>query len=837
MLKRLALVSVMGLLPLYSFSQGLFDDGSTAAQTPAWQQFKLPKKTLGVNFKNASQASVLAFYSKASGVTMVPNPALTAGLTINSGKSLSLPDAFNLLNVTLGQLGYQLQKQGTLLVVTTKQQGGGGGIFDPSKLGDLFNNNRNQTVLKHYPIQYASASAVAKTLNDVFSTDTTNSTNNNPFAQFGRGGGRFNFAQNFGAAAAAGAGANNKGPVVHASADDYSNTVIVNAPQAVQDQIEDLLKSLDKQAQEPYESKVYPLKYASSDDLAPIVQNVLTAQAPTGRGATGQNVDFGSRIAQAARFGSTQASFGTVVSEPKTNQLVVTGTTENQKLVADVIGNLDKPIKFENSAQVIPLSNARADNVAYVINQAFQSKVANTSSSTISNYGNTGNTGTQNINRFQNTGSTAGKLSTPAGLNLTPDPTQGSALNTPTTNAASAVSASTNGSSAAPPPGADPVELAAEQAMVGQALGDPNIDPMALQTNIAVQGGFFNQLNRGGNNNSAAQQSAPIPVRGPNGDMINVHNLTGNVTLIPDINSNSVIVVTNPENMELVKSILDQLDRVPPQVMIQTIIVEATLGKADKFGVEWNYFGGKFGTFGANFGVQAGTTSTTATTPPGFTESITNGNLTAFLQAISQDTKFRVLETPRIFAANNQQAEVNISQSVPYVISSQVDVNGNYNYSYGFENVGVVLDVQPQITANGMVNMAVVQTANELQGYTSFNAPIVNQRIANTDVTVKDGETIVLGGIIGDSKTATINKVPLLGDIPIIGNLFRSTSKSDTRTELLIFLTPHIVLSPEDAAKLRQNTENQLVPTTKKDVETEIKQDKMTPSTPTTGGH
>jgi len=842
MLKRLALVSVMGLLPLCSyaqnpFAQNPFDDGSSAATAPAWSSFKLPKKTVSLNFKNASQGSVLAFFSKASGITMVPNTALTTGLSLFSPKALSMSEAFNLLNVTLQQLGYQLQKQGTLLVVTAKPQGGG--IDFRSLMGTMgTGGDQNRSVIQTYPIQFASASAVAKTINDVFSTDTSSAANNNPFAAFaGRGRGGFQQQLQIGGTPGAAAGGR-QGPQVHASSDDYSNNVIVNAPQSIQDQIADLLKKIDKSAQEPYKSVVYQLKYASSDDLAPIVQNVLTANAPTGKGATGQTADFGSRIAQAARFGSTQASFGTVVSEPRTNQLVVTGTPENQKLVADVVTSLDKPIKFDNSAVVIPLSNARADNVAYVINQAFQSKVANTTSSQLSNYGNTGNTGNQNISRFQNTGSSAGKLGSPTGLNLTPDPTQGSALNTPTTaNAASAIQASTAASGAAPPPGADPAELAAEQVMVQQALGDPNIDPLALQTNIAVQGGFLNQLNRGNGGASSAQQNAPMQVRDANGNMVNVHNLTGNVTLIPDINSNSVIVVTNPENMDIVKSILDQLDRVPPQVMIQTIIVEATLDKNDKFGVEWSYLGGKFGTIGANFGLQSGLTSTANTTPPGLTDTITNGKLTAFIQAIAQDTKFRVLETPRIFAANNQQAEINVSQSVPYIISSQIDVNGNFNNTFGFENVGVVLDVQPQITANGMVNLAVVQTANELQGFTSFNAPIVNQRIANTDVSVRDGETIVLGGIMGDTKTSTVNKIPLLGDIPIIGNLFRSTVKGDTRTELLIFMTPHIVLSPDDAAKLRQKTENELLPGTRKDVDDTIKQEKVVPSTPTTGGH
>ena len=106
--------------------------------------------------------------------------------------------------------------------------------------------------------------------------------------------------------------------------------------------------------------------------------------------------------------------------------------------------------------------------------------------------------------------------------------------------------------------------------------------------------------------------------------------------------------------------------------------------------------------------------------------------------------------------------------------------------------------------------MDVSQTANDLQGFTTFNAPIVNQREANTSVSVLDGETIVLGGIIRNTVTATSNKVPILGDIPIIGNLFKSTTKTNAKTELLVLLTPRIVRDDEEARKLRIEQENRL---------------------------
>ena len=99
--------------------------------------------------------------------------------------------------------------------------------------------------------------------------------------------------------------------------------------------------------------------------------------------------------------------------------------------------------------------------------------------------------------------------------------------------------------------------------------------------------------------------------------------------------------------------------------------------------------------------------------------------------------------------------------------------------------------------------MDISQTANDLQGYTSFNAPIVNKREASTIVNVKSGETIILGGIIRSTVSASTNKVPILGDIPILGNLFKSTSKNKNKTELMILLRPRVVKDEDEARKMR----------------------------------
>jgi general secretion pathway protein D len=124
--------------------------------------------------------------------------------------------------------------------------------------------------------------------------------------------------------------------------------------------------------------------------------------------------------------------------------------------------------------------------------------------------------------------------------------------------------------------------------------------------------------------------------------------------------------------------------------------------------------------------------------------------------------------------------------------------------------------------------MVVSQTANDLQGYTDFNAPIINQRQADTTVSVKDSETIVLGGIIRSTVTSNVRKVPLLGDIPLLGELFRSTTKGKQKTELIVFLTPRVVKDADDARLLRDRVKGQLSPGQQKQIDREL--GKITPN-------
>jgi len=780
------LLILLTLCLSFSFAGAQFDfgggGGRSSGSSKPWADFKLPKKTLKLDFRNASVDMVLQLFTKTSGITIVKDPNLNQPITLTTAKAVPLEDAFEVLNAALTVRNYEMRKDGNLLVIRARQQSGRGGAsgatgmsFDPS----MFTQG-SSSELKTYSIKYASASAVARVINDVFAQQG----GGNPFANLpmlmqmggrgGRGGG-MNFG-GFGQQAS-----------VRASADDYSNTVIVNAPRTTHRQVEDLIKEIDKQTEDPLRPQVYKLQFAMADDLQPVVQNVLQANLPKGRGGASGTTPVDRQFSFFPFGGNggnnrNNAQAAQVVAEDRTNSLVVTTTEQNQKLVAQVIKELDTEVKLESTTFVFPLDNARADQIATLLRQAFGSR-SGTGTSVNSGTGNQNRTNTGRTNTgFGNNNNRGGGTGFGGGGQANSD---------------------------------NELQLDLPD---GVEAGD-------LMTNVAVQqGGIFGQLFGGGgqNNQRRNNQNTQQMGRNANGQLVPVQDLTGQVTVIPDQNTNSIIVVTSPENAALIRSLLNQLDKIPEQVMIETIIVEASLDSSSKLGFDWKFtqekaFGNKgtTGTAEGNFG--------TATTGQGFRYTLSGGNLSAFLNALKTDTRFNVLSTPKIFTSNNTQAEINISQRVPFVVSQRTDANGNITYNYDFEDVGIVLTVTPRITAGGYVTMDVSQTANDLQGFTSFNAPIVNQRQAQTTVAVKDGETIILGGIIRSTVSSTVKKIPLLGDIPLLGQIFRSTDKSNQKTELLVFLSPRVVRNPDDAKGMTDEEKKKMSKPTQEQLDKTIK--------------
>jgi general secretion pathway protein D len=159
---------------------------------------------------------------------------------------------------------------------------------------------------------------------------------------------------------------------------------------------------------------------------------------------------------------------------------------------------------------------------------------------------------------------------------------------------------------------------------------------------------------------------------------------------------------------------------------------------------------------------------------------------------------------------NNQEAIINVGQEVPYLESTQETATGGVLTSYDFRDVGVILTVTPRINKSGTISLDVNQQINSLIEFTLFNAPVIAKREAATFVTVKDGQTMIIGGIIKDDKTETVHKTPILGDIPFVGRLFQRKDNRAEKTELMVFITPHVVYDDEDANKVTEEQKSKL---------------------------
>jgi general secretion pathway protein D len=235
-------------------------------------------------------------------------------------------------------------------------------------------------------------------------------------------------------------------------------------------------------------------------------------------------------------------------------------------------------------------------------------------------------------------------------------------------------------------------------------------------------------------------------------------------------------------------------------VFIEVVIADITLDDINKFGVEWSAVSGN-SRLGTNFGLTDPTTDTT-----GFRYSIVSKNIQATVQALKQENKVKVVSTPHVMVTDNSPAVITIGERIPYAGQTSV-TSGIATTETAFEDVSITLNVTPHISPGNNILMDIDQVVNSLIEFIQVApgqlAPRTTNRRAGTTVIVENNQTVVLGGIISNDDKKNVFKVPILGDIPLLGQLFRNTTRSTTRTELVVFLTPHIVRETGDAEEIR----------------------------------
>ena len=276
----------------------------------------------------------------------------------------------------------------------------------------------------------------------------------------------------------------------------------------------------------------------------------------------------------------------------------------------------------------------------------------------------------------------------------------------------------------------------------------------------------------------------------------------GEALIEVDPETRSVIVITDEDTNLQIDQVLKTLDRPKPQVLIKVVFMEVTHRDDLDVGMEgaWSKVSGSTTNIVQSaFGL--------ATPGQGGLYQLLDSDFNVTLRAISEAGKVEVLSRPSILARNNQEAIITVGQTVPFIDNVNFLQGGQQVNTVTYRDIGIILRVTPFITQDGMVEMIVAPeistiTDERVTISDGVEAPVFAKRAAETVVVTPHGRTVIIGGLMEKNKIESKRKVPILGDIPILGWAFSRTVKEDTKTELLIFLTPYIVQDPRQLGEM-----------------------------------
>jgi general secretion pathway protein D len=445
----------------------------------------------------------------------------------------------------------------------------------------------------------------------------------------------------------------------------------------------------------------------------------------------------------------------TASSDDRTNTLVVSGPPELLKVIDDIISKLDSNPTEEQAVFVYPLKNALAANLETVLN-----------------------------NLFGWSGGTSGRTSTPS--------RQGTTSTSPFQRGTGSSSRSTGGSGF----GSSGSSSRSSGGLGSSAFGSSGFGSSGFGSSGFGSSGFFGSgssgyLGRGSTRISPSTAAA-------------ASDLAGQVYVVADPDTNSLLVTADSKHFDKIKEILADLDRPVPQVLIKVLIAEVTHKETLDLGAEFSALnldatGLRGQRYGTDFGVAAQT--------GGLIFRVLENEVAAAIHALAGVGKLDVLSRPYILTSDNQQAAIMVGEEVPFITRSQLTDTGQTINTIEYDNIGIILTVTPHINPEGLVIMDVypeisARSKTSIPISETVSAPVFERRAAQSRVAIRDGQTIVIGGLMEDRYTDQVDKVPILGDIPLLGLLFQSKSQEKTKTELLIFLTPHVAKVPDDLKQM-----------------------------------
>lgn len=476
--------------------------------------------------------------------------------------------------------------------------------------------------------------------------------------------------------------------------------------------------------------EVIPLQHALATDLAPLVVRLIE-----GAGGAGATV---------ATQGQTDTAFKTtLMAEPRSNALVVRAANPARlALVRSLVAKLDQPAAAGSSAasgniHVVYLKNADAVKLATTLRAALQAG---------------------------NLGAGAGGASQGAG--------------------------GTGGNSGLTPTGAS------------GGIGQSGMASGGMGAGGGLASGAAAGLNRGGGNSNQPSTGGQIQA---------------------DPTTNSLIITAPEPQYRQLRTVIDKLDGRRAQVLIESLIVEVSANKVAEFGIQWQ---GVIGNHGSTLGVLGNNSSVAGTNILDLALAAASGNVSAIAAAkpaagmnlaiapringkyylgalanfLENTGDANVLSTPNLMTLDNEEAQIIIGNNVPFVTGSYANTGGNSGAVNPFttverKDVGLMLRVRPTINENGTVKLTLYQEVSKIatETLTNINGPSTSKRSIESTVLVDDGSVIVIGGLLEDSYSLGQDKVPLMGDLPLVGGLFRNEKRQRQKTNLMVFLRPMVI--------------------------------------------
>jgi type II secretion system protein D len=314
-----------------------------------------------------------------------------------------------------------------------------------------------------------------------------------------------------------------------------------------------------------------------------------------------------------------------------------------------------------------------------------------------------------------------------------------------------------------------------------------------------------------------------------------ISNLIEQVRFVPDPRTNSLLVTTAAQNFETIRGFITNLDNEEPQVLIKVRVVEVTRANDKRTGVRWTPDAGTYSpedlensvrvlqgldfvdTFG---GATGGPMDVTRSGLRNYDVSqqfdgrrgiiSSTVNLDLLIQMLLKNTNSEMVINPTLYVSNNQAGHIFVGQNIPRLTATQLTPEGTRNDTYENEDIGIDMLITPNISKNGQVVLKVKLNTSQTTGETRFGSDVIQKREYDTKVAVTGGETVVLGGIRLETDQEIVRKVPFLGDLPVLGRIFRNRVKTDGVTDLYAFITPEVVSTAAEAARMVEEVESSI---------------------------